>query len=90
MPVFVVVVKRGANTVQERIAELPKKSVRALTDDAWLIDYDGTTKECAESMGIRGEESDASGIAFAVSNYSGRFSTDAWEWLRLHMTRGDI
>lgn len=91
MPVFVVVVKRGIEEVERRISALPDGSTYELTDDAWLVDYEGTTRACAEALGIRGEETErATGIAFPISNWAGRFPTDAWEWLGLHMKRGDI
>lgn len=92
MPVFVVVVRQEAKKVSEHISSLPEGSTYKLTDDAWLVDYDGTTRACAEKLGIRGDDASkvASGIAFPITNYSGRFSTDAWEWLGLHVKRGDI
>ena len=83
MPIFVVVVKRGVDQAKRHIDALPHDSVYGLTDNAWLIHYKGTTRALAEHIKIR-NESNITGIAFSIGNYSGRFSTDAWEWLKLH------
>ncbi|WP_423065432.1 hypothetical protein [Devosia sp. CN2-171] len=86
MPVYVVVVKKGKVQVAEQIAALPKDSVYALSDNSWLVDYEATTQAFAEAIKIR-TNNDVSAIAFPISNYSGRFPTDVWEWLKLHMVR---
>jgi hypothetical protein len=88
MPVFVVVVKRGAERAEKEISHLPSESVYQLADNAWLIDYTGTTRALAEHLKIRGGDTDISGIAFSVDNYSGKFQTDVWEWLKLHLAAG--
>jgi hypothetical protein len=91
MPVFVVVAKDGASELKERIDALPSDSVYALTGNAWLVSFEGTTRACADKLGIRtGPEAEpVTAVAFSISNYSGKFPTDVWEWLGLHMTRGD-
>jgi hypothetical protein len=92
MPVFVFIVREEVEKVRERIEALPAESTYALTDDSWLVSYFGTTKACAEKLGIREDAGvpGASGIAFPVSNYAGRFTTDVWEWPGLHMARGEV
>jgi hypothetical protein len=85
MPVFVVVVRTGIEHAAQQIAALPEQASYQLTDDAWLVDYDGTSRACAEKLKIRGTGSTSTGIVFPISNYSGRFPADAWEWLGLHM-----
>ncbi len=86
MPVFVVVVRQGNEKVRERIQALPDETVYELTDDAWLVDYDDTTRAVAEKLGVRGDPSKVvgSGIVFPISNYAGRFPTGVWEWLAIH------
>ena len=84
---FVVVVGRGVEGVSKRIAALPETSHYKLTESAWLVDFEGTTRACAEALGVRGVGSETAGIAFPVSNYSGQFASEVWEWLSLHMTR---
>ena len=54
-----------------------------IDEDVWLAAYDGTTRQLAEELGIRGGEA-GSGIVCAISSYSGRQPTDVWEWLRIH------
>jgi len=88
MPVFVVIAKRGVDRVKGHIDDLPRESVYQLTDDAWLVDYPGTSRTLAELLKIRGTDENLTGIAFSVGNYSGRFSTDVWEWLGLHSKDG--
>lgn len=86
MPVFVVVLNRHSEKVIPTIEDLPEGTTYKIKDDAWLIDHKGTTRELAEKLGIRGSDaSGATGIAFPITNYSGRAPGDAWEWLKLHM-----
>jgi len=87
MPVFVVVVTKGAEAAKRRIATLPENSWYEVKDDTWLIDYPGTSQSLAESLQVRPLGADATGIVFSISNYSGRHKKDIWEWLQLHMTR---
>lgn len=87
MPVFVVHVDRNAGEVASRIGQLPEGDIYRLAPNVWMIDYDGTTRALAEKIGIRGEPAVGSGIAFPISNYSGRAPSDVWEWLRLHLSR---
>jgi hypothetical protein len=84
MPVFVVVVKRGAERAAKEIDRLPDDTVYQLADNSWLIDYDGTTRTLAENIKVRGDDAGITGIVFLIDSYSGRFATDAWEWLGLH------
>lgn len=91
MPVFVVISKHASEKVREEIRKLPRGSTYELAENAWLVDFEGTTRGLAEAIGIRGRGSEEiSGIAFPISNWSGRFTTDVWEWLELHATRGDL
>jgi hypothetical protein len=60
-----------------------------LTADTWLVAYEGTTKSLAEKLGIRSGEV-GTGVVFPISNYSGRASSDTWEWLGLNVTRDTI
>lgn len=87
MPVFVVHVDRNAEEVASRIGQLPEEDSYRLAPNVWMIDHDGTTRALAEKIGIRGEQAVGAGIAFPISNYSGRASSDVWEWLQLHLSR---
>lgn len=55
-------------------------------DDVWLVEYDGTTQQAADALGIRSGEV-GSGLVVPVINYSGRGAMDMWEWLQLHLSR---
>ena len=82
MPVFVVIVTRGAAEVGRDIAALPDTSSYEIKEDTWLVDFKGTTRELSERIGIRGSESTArAGISFAIDNFSGKHARDVWEWL---------
>jgi hypothetical protein len=85
MPVFIVVVTKGLAGVGEQISKLPPNSTYSVKKDTWLIDYEGTTKEVAEMLGVR--TGDASGIVFPISNYAGKHKRDIWEWLALHSAK---
>jgi hypothetical protein len=94
MPVFVVVLRKEIEKVTERIEAFPEDSTFKLNDNTWLVSFTGTTRGLAEKLGFRDEApawiEGASGIAFPISNYSGRWPTEVWEWLGIHMTRGDV
>lgn len=94
MPTFVVVVQKGRDAVAERMREFDEEKVFALTQDSWLVSYEGTTQNCAEHLHIRGEKADLennTGVVFKISNYSGRFNTNVWEWLKLEFNnKGEL
>lgn len=82
MRVFVVVATGDGSKVRTALQEkgyqhFPVKA------DAWLVAFEGTTRELAENVGIRGGET-SPGLVCAISGYSGRLPKEAWEWLGLH------
>jgi hypothetical protein len=82
MPVFVVVLTRKSDEALSRIEQIPEADRYQLKDDVWLIDHDGPTRAFAEQIGIRRTNTGATGVAFPISNYSGRTSPSVWEWLK--------
>ena len=91
MPVFVIVAEANERTLSERIREtFPEAARYRLTTNAWLVDYEGTTRALSEALGMRSASPDRiTAIAFPISNWSGFFTNDVWEWLKLHGTRGE-
>ena len=88
MPVYTVVVTDKPEAVAARIeATIHEQNRLRLAHNAWLLDYDGTTQALVEDIGIRTKDVVGSGIAFPVTNYSGRSVTNTWEWLKLHLSR---
>jgi hypothetical protein len=53
-----------------------------------LLAQKKTTKNLAETLGIRGGESGAS-LVCLVENYSGRLPSEAWEWIRAHENKDE-
>ena len=86
--IFAIVGTRNPGNIAKKIEELKIKSL-ALTDDAWLAVFDGTTREFAEKLGIRQGEIGAAGLLFPIDNYSGRASKDVWEWIALNRPADD-
>lgn len=85
MTVFVVVVRSNAESVAATVdAKIDASNRYNLTDDTWLIDFDGTARALSEILGIR-DGSIGTGIVFPTTNYSGRAPRDIWEWLRAHI-----
>jgi hypothetical protein len=89
MPLFVVVITRSSEELAKRIEAIPEVNRFKLKDDVWLIDHELTTQAFAEYIGIRKENLGATGIAFPITNYSGRATSSVWEWLKLHLVRED-
>jgi hypothetical protein len=82
MRVFVVVATRDGPKVQAALSERQYQHL-PVKGDVWLVAFDGTTKELAQNIGIRGGET-SPGLVCAISAYSGRLPKEAWEWLSLH------
>jgi hypothetical protein len=85
MAIFLVRATREAPTVAQRIQSVVPDSHLAVTEDTWLIDYNGMTRELADALGfLTAEARNGAGLVVAVENYSGRASADVWEWLKQH------
>ena len=80
--VFVIVATRNAEAIGTRIEGLDVPYL-AFRDDAWLLVFPGTSRELADKLAIRKGES-GSALVLAVANYSGRASSDVWEWFRVN------
>jgi hypothetical protein len=85
MAIFLVRATREAPMVELRIKSVVPESHLAVTEDTWLIDYAGMTRELADLLGLlAADAANGAGLVVAVENYSGRASADVWEWLKLH------
>lgn len=73
-------VEQAIDQKAERISSLEHLKI---DDGVWLATFDGTTRQLAELLGIRGGES-GSGIVCAISSYSGRQPSEIWEWLKVN------
>jgi hypothetical protein len=80
--IYAVVATRGADDIRLEIEKLPEDSFYGITDDAWLVAYEGTTRQLAERLGIRGGATGA-GLVLQADAYSVRASDDLWEWLKV-------
>jgi hypothetical protein len=79
---FVVIATRGAERIQAAIEALPLDTYYELKSDTWFVLYEGTTKRLAESLGIR-TGTNGSGVVAPISGYSGRASSDFWDWIKV-------
>jgi hypothetical protein len=87
MAAFIIVATRDSDKIKASVEEFFDEASRLeLTDDVWLVDYDGTTQLLADKLKIRNKPSIGSGVVFPVTNYSGKASADVWEWLNAHLT----
>jgi hypothetical protein len=82
MRVFVVIATRDGSKVQAALQEKQYQNF-PVREDAWLVAFNGTTRELAENLGIRGGQT-SPGLVCAISGYGGRLPKEAWEWLGLH------
>ena len=82
MRVFVVIATGDGVKVEAALREKEYQHF-PVKGDVWLVAFDGTTRELAENIGIRGGET-SSGLVCVISGYSGRLRKEAWEWLGLH------
>jgi hypothetical protein len=87
MSVFVIVATRDPGKILEEIRQRELAHFK-VTADSWLVAAGGTTRELAESLGIRSGEN-GSGLVCRIEGYSGRLAKDAWEWLSIHEARSE-
>jgi hypothetical protein len=84
MGMFTVIATREPEKIGAKINETcGDGTYYALGPNAWLVDFDGTTRDLAEALGIRAGDTGA-GVVLSVENYSGRASPDIWEWMKVH------
>lgn len=91
MRVFIVVATGNAPGAAPKVlAAIQEKQFPYLPikGDVWFVAFDGTTRELAESIGIRGGETSA-GVVCPIAGYSGRLPKDAWDWLAIHETKSE-
>lgn len=81
--IFAVIATRETDSVRREIEKFASDAFYQLTSDTWLVSYEGTTRQLAEHLGIRKGLTGA-GLVILVGGYSGRASSDVWEWLKVH------
>jgi uncharacterized protein YbjT (DUF2867 family) len=79
---FMVAVTRNAHAVEQAIEEL-KVPYYDLRPDLFVLPYEGTARDLADKLGIRGGEK-GSGLVVLIGGYSGRAPSDFWEWLKVN------
>ncbi len=80
--IFAVIATRQAADIRLEIEKLPEHSFYELTDDSWLVAYEGSTRQLAEHLGIRSGDT-GSGLVVEAAAYSGRATNDLWDWLKV-------
>jgi hypothetical protein len=79
---FIVVATKGADQIGRAVEEeFGTNDSYALREDVWLIPFDGTTRQLAERLGIR-QGTNGSGLVAPLAGYSGRASSELWEWFK--------
>jgi hypothetical protein len=81
--IFVVIAKTGVPAIGEALKNVAPEGTYSIKDDAWLVQFEGTSQDLAEKLGIR-DAKNGTGIVMPITNYSGRGPLDMWEWLRVH------
>ena len=81
--IFVVVATKGADRVRQAVEARPPDTYFEVKFDTWLVFFDGTTRKLAEDLGIR-NGANGSGLVAPITGYSGRASSDMWEWLKVN------
>jgi len=91
MPAFVVIAISSPSETEMRINQSFKEEDRfSLMNGAWLVDYEGTTRQLAEKLELNKLTEGVTphtGVVFAISNYFGLAAPDTWEWLNARVTR---
>ena len=85
MAVFAVFLDEEQPQVRERLIEAyPKPRHHQLADNLFLVRTDTIAQTIAESLGIKGDERDATGVVFKLNaSYSGFADRAIWDWLTL-------
>jgi len=91
MPVFVVIAIRQREEISGKLlAAFKEGDWFQITDDAWLVDYDGIARQLSEKLDLSNRENvnvGPTGIVFPITNYFGLAPPDTWEWLGAHVSR---
>jgi hypothetical protein len=86
-PIFIVVATKGTDRIFNAIERLQGAASFEIKPDTWLVQFDGTTRGLAETLGIR-DGTNGSGFVAPISGYGGRASSDLWEWLKVKWPEG--
>lgn len=81
--VYAVHLKANHDKALKRLREkYPKPSCFELTQNLFLVKTTDLSETIAETLGIKGEDRDATGVVFRLNTaYSGFYSRTLWEWL---------
>jgi hypothetical protein len=73
-----------APSVKQRVHSIiPEGDLFELAGDKWMVVYEGTGQDLAESAGIRsGDQRIGTGLVMPVTTYNGRAPTPFWDWLK--------
>ena len=82
MTVFLIVSEEENALLQRRIVESFPEDHFILSKNQWLVDAEKTTKEVADTLGIRSGDA-GTAVVFSVENHSGYHTKSLWEWLSL-------
>jgi hypothetical protein len=84
--VFIVLITGNEPAVAQKLREaVPESDWFEIADDKFAVAFDGTSRDLAEKIGIRGVPTLGSGIVFPITTYSGRADSALWEWLALKL-----
>lgn len=79
---FIALATKDADRIRAAVEKLPAEQYFELRPDAWLMFFNGTTRQLAEDLGIR-QGTNGSGFVAPITGYSGRGPADLWEWLKV-------
>jgi hypothetical protein len=80
--IFVIAASKESESLESKFNIMNAK-VFNITPDVWFVAYAGTARDLAESLGIRKGEH-GTGVVCPISSYSGRASSDLWEWFKVN------
>jgi hypothetical protein len=78
------------NSAVERTIASHSDRYKLQADRGWLINFDGTSVELSNHIGITGQEKGVSSVVGSaiivpVTGYYGRGPADMWEWLKTRL-----
>lgn len=93
MALFLAIPLRAENDFLDRavIENIEEQNrFRLQANAGWIIEFDGTSTELSDKIGITGQEAGVpspvgSALVTNLTNYYGRGPANMWEWIRVRL-----
>ena len=76
--------RRDIEILEEKLEKLEVPMYREQAPYIYLVIYEGTTKELAETIGYGDNQKLGTALVVPIENYAGYAPKNLWEWIRIY------